>query len=157
IWIERSTPFRSTKYVCGRPATRYALLSVLSGSTTVGQVAPYCATNDRAGSTGSSVRTPTIERPSAACSASLASISGNSSRQGTQLGPQKLMSTGLPARLVRSKGRPSSVVPARGGTSLPTSALPASPLGADPPGPPPGRVAWTSTTTTSVVAIATAR
>ena len=35
--------------------------------------------------------------PSAACSACFASSSGNSSRQGTQLGPQKLTTTGLPA------------------------------------------------------------
>ena len=37
------TPAASTKYVCGRPTTRYAVLAALSGSSTVGQVAPYSA------------------------------------------------------------------------------------------------------------------
>ena len=50
-------------------------------------------------------RTPTIASPSAACSASFVSNSGNSSRQGTQLGPQKFTITGRPRSEARSKPR----------------------------------------------------
>ena len=61
------------------------------------------ATKSRAGSSGSSVRTPTTVSPSAACSASFASRSGNSSRHGTQLGPPEVDDDG-PAR-AGSRGR----------------------------------------------------
>src|SRR6476660_6282944 len=102
--------------------TRYAPLTALSGSMTVGHVAPYWLTKSRAGSGGSSVSTPTTVRPSAACWASLASSSGNSSRQGTHDGPQKLMRTGLPAKPARSNGAPSRVVPASAGAGSPIEA-----------------------------------
>src|SRR6476620_4827088 len=88
---------------------------------TVGQSPPYLPTKSRAGSTGSSVSTPSTVNLSAACSACLASSKGNSSRQGTQLGPQKLTTTGLPRRLARSNAAPSRVAPAMAGAGCPTA------------------------------------
>ena len=55
-----------------------------------------------------------------ACSASLAASSGNSSRQGTHDGPQKLTTTGRPRRSARSNGSPSRVVPTIAGAGSPT-------------------------------------
>ena len=64
-------PCRVDEVGLGPAATRYAVLIALSGSTTVGHVAPYSATKSRAGAAGSSVRTPTMASPSAACSCEL--------------------------------------------------------------------------------------
>jgi len=55
--------------------------------------------------------------------------SGNSFRHGTQLGPQKLTTTGRPRRLARSSAAPSIVVPAIGGAVVPRL-IPVAPEGA---------------------------
>jgi cell division protein FtsB len=100
-------------------ATRYAVRIAALGSSTVGQVAPNSAMKSRAGAGGSNISTPTIARPVPACSANFSLNSGNSSRHGTQLGPQKLRSTGRPRRSAMSNGTPSSVVPVTGGAAWP--------------------------------------
>src|SRR6185369_12552487 len=120
-WIERRMPARSMKYVWGLAATRYAVRVAAVGSSTVGHVAAYWAMKSRAGGAESNMSTPTIARPSAACWFSLAMKSGNSSRQGTQLGPQKLTRTGLPRREARSNAVPSSVVPMIAGAGEPVA------------------------------------
>src|SRR3990170_2016183 len=94
---------------------------VASGSSIVGQVAPWSAMKSRAGAGGSNIRMPTIARPSAACSSSLARKSGNSSRQGTQEGPQKLTMTGRPRRSASERASPSRVVPANAGAGRPSA------------------------------------
>src|SRR5690349_14850735 len=122
--------------------TRYADLIAWFGSSIVAQVAPSSVTNWRARSTGSSVRTPTTTRPSAACCSSFAFSSGNSVRHGTQLGPQKLTTTGWPRSCSRRNGVPSSVVPAISGAGLPFWMGPAPDVA--------GFTAWTSTTIATV-------
>ena len=108
----------------GRPTTRYVRLIDPSGSMTVGHVAWYSATNWRAGSGGSSVRTPTIARPSAAWASSSRISWGNSSRHGMHDGPQKLTTTGRPRSDASSKVVPSRVVPVMSGAGSPISARP---------------------------------
>src|SRR5262245_7716833 len=93
------------------------------------------------------MRTPTTTRPSAACSSSFAFSNGNSVRQGTQFGPQKLTMTGRPRRSARSNGSPSRVVPVISGTGSPLAMAPLS-VG--------GRVRTTIAMTASVVTTAAA-
>ena len=90
-----------------------------ASSSTVGHAAPNSMTKSRAGAGASYMSTPTIASPSPECSPSFAVKSGNSSRQGTQLGPQKFTITGRPRSDARSNAAPSSVVPTIAGTGWP--------------------------------------
>src|SRR5580765_2786614 len=85
--------------------------------------------NVRARSGGSAMRMPTTTSPSAACWASFALNSGNSDRQGTQVGPQKFTMTGRPRRAARSNATPSSVVPTISGAGWPLAIVGLSAVG----------------------------
>src|SRR4051812_34601901 len=117
--MDRRMPSRSMKYDCGRAATRYALRIDPLWSSTVGHVAPYWATKSRADAGESYIRTPRIARPSDPCCASLSRNSGNSSRQGMHVGPQKLTITGRPRSDARSIRGPSRDVPLKVGAGWP--------------------------------------
>ena len=65
------------------------------------------------------MRTPTIANPSAAWSARSVLNNGNSSRHGTQLGPQKFTMTGRPRSEASENEAPSRVRPVKAGTGWP--------------------------------------
>src|SRR5262245_28155110 len=104
--------------------------------------------NSLARSGGSPMRTPITTRSSGPCSSSFCFRSGNSSRHGTHVGPQKLTTTGRPRRSSRSNGSPSSVVPVIPGAGSPFA------IRSDPVV---GRVTATMTTTVRVATSAAAR